>query len=47
MAFVLGGSLIYSQFKKEPQPVKRTTRKAPAKKPVARKPAVRKTTPRK
>lgn len=47
MAFVLGGSLIYSQFKKEPQPVKRTTRKAPAKKapakkPVARKPATRK-----
>jgi hypothetical protein len=47
MAFVLGGSLIYSQFKKEPQPVKRTTRKAPAKKPVARKPAVRKPTTRK
>ena len=47
MAFVLGGSLIYSQFKKEPQPVRRTTRKAPAKKapakkPVARKPATRK-----
>jgi hypothetical protein len=47
MAFILGGSLIYSQFKKEPQPVRRTTRKTPAKKPVARKPAVRKTTPRK
>lgn len=44
MAFVLGGSLIYSQFKKEPLPTK-TTRKAPAKKkPVARKPTTRTTT---
>ena len=47
MAFVLGGSLIYSQFKKEPQPVRRTTRKAPAKKPVVRKPAAKKPAARK
>jgi len=47
MSFVLGGSLIYSQFKKEPLPIK-PTRKTPIKKPVARKPTTRKpTTPRK
>ena len=47
MSFVLGGSLIYSQFKKEPLPIK-PTRKTPVKKPVARKPTTRKpTTPRK
>ena len=47
MSFVLGGSLIYSQFKKEPLPTK-PTRKTPAKKPVARKPTTRKpTAPRK
>lgn len=47
MAFVLGGSLIYSQFRKEPLPTK-PTRKTPIKKPVARKPTTRKpTTPRK
>lgn len=43
MAFVLGGSLVYSQFKKEPQPTKKTTRKAPVKKkPVAKKPVRKK-----
>jgi hypothetical protein len=46
MSFVLGGSLIYSQFRKEPLPAK-PTRKTPTKKPVARKPTTRKPTPRK